>query len=99
MPSEKNLRWVLPPGRECATLLTMTAEAMDRERLLIDEIQTELPGFVQACRADAECVVVNQDAFAPTLGNAELLLLGKAIKYAGLVGKEVRIVPTPQRPA
>ena len=59
----------------------------------------ELPGFVEACRADADFVVLNQEAFAPMLGTAELLLLGKAIKYAGLVGKEVRIVPTPHRPS
>jgi hypothetical protein len=72
---------------------------MDRERQLIEEINAELPGFAQACRADADFVLMNQDAFAPMLGSAELLLLGKAIKYAGLVGKEVRIVPTPCRPA
>jgi hypothetical protein len=77
----------------------MTNDALDLERQLIEEIQTNLPGFAQACRADADFVVLNQDAFAPLLGSAELLLLGKAIKYAGLVGKEVRIVPTPLRPS
>ena len=77
----------------------MSAELIDRERRLIEEIQAELPGFVHACRADADFVVLNQDAFAPMLGSAELLLLGKAIKYAGLVSKEVRIMPAPHRPS
>ena len=76
----------------------MTTDAMERERLLIAEIETEPPGFAQACRADVDCVLIHQEAFAPMLGTAELLLLGKAIKYAGLVRKELRIVPTPRRP-
>jgi hypothetical protein len=37
---------------------------------------------------------LHQDAFAPKLGSDEMFLLGKAIKYAGLMGKEVRIIPS-----
>ena len=42
---------------------------------------------------------MHQDAFAPMLGSNEIFLLGKAIKYAGLNGKEVRIIPAAQKPA
>jgi hypothetical protein len=45
----------------------MSNEAMDRERQLIDEIETKLPEFVQACRSDVECVLMYQDSFAPRL--------------------------------
>ena len=38
--------------------------------------------------------LIHQDAFAPKLGSDEMFLLGKAIKYAGLMGKEVRIIPS-----
>ena len=41
-----------------------------------------------------DCILMQQDAFAPAYGPSELLLLGKAIKYAGLMGKEVRIIPS-----
>jgi hypothetical protein len=42
---------------------------------------------------------MHQDAFAPMLGSNEMFLLGKAVKYAGLVGKEVRIIPTARQPS
>jgi hypothetical protein len=42
---------------------------------------------------------MQQDAFAPRYGPGELLLLGQAIKYAGLMGKEVRIVPSLRQPS
>ena len=75
-------------------------DEMERERKLIEEIQSALPEFVQACKAkDADFVLMNQDVFAPKLGDYELLLLGKAIKYAGLMGKEVRIIPSPRLPS
>ena len=75
-----------------------TTEASDRERQLIHEIEAELPKFAEACRSGADFVAMHQDAFAPGLQSDELLLLGKAIKYAGLVGKEVRIVPPEHHP-
>lgn len=76
-----------------------TTEASNRERQLIQEIEAELPKFAEACRSDADFVAVHQDAFAARLESDELLLLGKAMKYAGLIGKEVRIVPPVDRPA
>jgi hypothetical protein len=73
----------------------MGAETMDRERKLIEEIQSVLPEFAQACGSrQSDFVLMSQDAFAPRLGEYELLLLGKAIKYAGLMGREVRIIPS-----
>ena len=42
---------------------------------------------------------MHQDAFAPMLGCNEIFLLGKAVKYAGLNGNEVRIIPATQKPA
>jgi hypothetical protein len=77
----------------------MPDNILDRERLLREEIERELPDFVRACEATADVVLMHQDAFAPLLGSSEIFLLGKAIKYAGLQGKEVRIIPTTQRPS
>jgi len=78
----------------------MKNETMERERKLIEEIQSVLPEFVQACNTrDAGFVLMHQDTFAPKLGDYELLLLGKAIKYAGLMGKEVRIIPSQGLPS
>jgi hypothetical protein len=62
----------------------MKDETMERERKLIEEIQSVLPEFVQACNTrDADFVLMHQDVFAPKLGDYELLLLGKAIKPSG----------------
>ena len=67
---------------------------MDRERKLIEEIQSVLPEFVHACSSRSDFIIMSQEAFAPRLGEYELLLLGKAIKYAGLMGREVRVIPS-----
>ena len=72
----------------------MTDESMDRERKLIEEIQSVLPEFVHACSSGCDFIIMSQEAFAPRLGEYELLLLGKAIKYAGLMGREVRVIPS-----
>jgi hypothetical protein len=77
----------------------MADTVLDRERLLREEIERELQDFVNACHANADFVIMHQDAFAPMLGSNEIFLLGKAIKYAGLNGKEVRIIPAAQKPA
>ena len=77
----------------------MADTVLDRERLPREEIERELPDFVNACHANADFVIMHQDAFAPMLGSNEIFLLGKAIKYAGLSGKEVRIIPAAQKPA
>jgi hypothetical protein len=73
----------------------MDSSQLDRERALIEDVKRDLPSWVQACNSLNDFVIMTQDAFAPQLGASECLLLGKAIKYAGLVGKEVRVIPSP----
>ncbi len=77
----------------------MADNDLGRERVLREEISRELPAFARACEDSAEFVIMSQDAFVPLLGSNEVFLLGKAIKYAGLVGKEVRIIPSSRRPS
>jgi hypothetical protein len=71
----------------------------ERERELIDDVRKELPAFVEACVSKTDMVLMHQYAFGAGLDRDELLLLGKAIKYAGLAGKEVRIVPASRVPS
>jgi hypothetical protein len=78
----------------------MGFDAMERERELIEEVERLLPDFARACQNDsADFILMSQDAFAPQFGADEISLLGKAIKYAGIAGKEVRIVPSKRSPA
>jgi hypothetical protein len=67
-------------------------ERLQRESSLIDTIRKKLPEFAKACAADAELVLLHQDAFAADYQEDEYALLGMAIKYAGLRGKEVRVI-------
>ena len=67
-------------------------ERMQRESSLIATIRTKLPEFAKACAGDTELVLLHQDAFAADYQDDEYLLLGMAIKYAGLRGKEVRVI-------
>jgi hypothetical protein len=65
---------------------------MQREANLIATIRKRLPDFAQMCADDAELVLLHQDAFATDYQEDEYTLLGMAIKYAGLRGKEVRVI-------
>jgi hypothetical protein len=65
---------------------------MQRQSNLIRRIQSSLPDFVKACAADVDTVLLHQDAFAADYQEHEYSLLGMAIKYAGLCGKEVRVI-------
>ena len=67
-------------------------ERMQRESSLIATIRKNLPDFAKACADEAELVLLHQDAFAADYQDDEYLLLGMAIKYAGLRGKEVRVI-------
>jgi hypothetical protein len=67
-------------------------ERMKRESSLIATIRTKLPEFAKACADDTEPVLLHQDAFAADYQQDEYALLGMAIKYAGLRGKEVRVI-------
>jgi hypothetical protein len=69
-----------------------TDERMQRESGLIATIRRKLPDFAKACADDTELVLLHQDAFAADSQDDEYLLLGMAIKYAGLSGKEVRVI-------
>jgi len=67
-------------------------ERMQRESSLLATIRTKLPEFAKACANDMELVLLHHDAFAADYQENEYLLLGMAIKYAGLRGKEVRVI-------
>ena len=51
-----------------------------------------MPDFLNSCRDKTDVVIIHQDAFAADYQDHEYSLLGKAIKFAGLHGKEVRII-------
>jgi hypothetical protein len=67
-------------------------ELMEKEAALVAEVERLLPGFANSCRDKAEVVIIHQDAFAADYQDHEYALLGKAIKFAGLHGKEIRII-------
>jgi hypothetical protein len=67
-------------------------DIMQREANLVRTVQERLPDFVKACADDVEVVVLHQDAFAADYQDDEYLLLGMAIKYAGLSGKELQVI-------
>jgi hypothetical protein len=70
-------------------------ELARKEANLIAEIEKMLPDFAPACRAhDNTVVTMHQDAFAVDYQEEEYRLLGMAIKFAGIYGKEVQIVGT-----
>jgi hypothetical protein len=53
-----------------------------------------LPDFVRTCLKNEDVVIIHQDSFAADYQQDEYALLGMAIKFAGLHGKEVRIIGT-----
>jgi hypothetical protein len=70
----------------------MDDERMQREANLIATIRAKLPEFARMCADDTEQVLLHQDAFAADYQEDEYMLLGMAIKYAGLRGKEVQVI-------
>jgi hypothetical protein len=71
---------------------TPEEELMEKEAALAAEVERILPDFVNSCSDQAGAVIIHQDAFAANYQDYEYALLGKAIKFAGLHGKEVRII-------
>ena len=61
-----------------------------REKVLRMAMERTLPEFVKACQEIGDPLLVHQDAFGADYDEYELL--GMAIKFAGLYGKELRIV-------
>ena len=67
----------------------------DKERAALSaEIRRLLPDFVESCLKNEEVVIIHQDSFAADYQQDEYALLGKAIKFAGLHGKEIHIIGT-----
>lgn len=63
-----------------------------KEANLIAAVEKMLPDFARACRApDTPIVIMHQDAFAADYQEEEYRLVGMAIKFAGICGKEVRV--------
>ena len=69
-------------------------EIRQRKAALSAEIRRLLPDFVESCLKNEEVVIIHQDSFAADYQDDEYALLGKAIKFAGLHGKELRIIGT-----
>ena len=69
-------------------------ELQDRKAALSAEIRRLLPDFVESCLKNEDMVIIHQDSFATDYQDDEYALLGKAIKFAGLHGKELRIIGT-----
>jgi hypothetical protein len=64
-----------------------------RKKELIETIERELPDFGHAVKNETnDMVVLHQDAFAADYQDEEYVLLGKAIKYAGVYKKELRVI-------
>ena len=69
----------------------MTEQELEkREKALKMAMERILPEFVKACRETGEPLLIHQDGFAADYDEYELL--GMAIKFAGLYGKELRII-------
>jgi hypothetical protein len=70
-------------------------ELARKESDLIAVVEKILPDFARACHAhDTPVVIMHQDAFAADYQEEEYRLIGLAIKFAGICGKEVRIIGT-----
>ncbi len=69
----------------------MTQQGIEkREKALRMAMERMLPEFVKSCRETDDPLFIHQDAFGADYDEYELL--GMAIKFAGLYGKELRIV-------
>lgn len=70
-------------------------ELAQREANLIAAIESKLPEFAKACREDdIPTIILHQDAFAADFQEEEYRLLGMAIKFAGVYGREVLVSGT-----
>lgn len=86
-PQPKNLT----PGAKCNP---SDKEVKHRIAVLTATIAKHLPQHIHAvahCARDSAQLMLHQDAFAAGYDDDEYMLLGMAIKYAGLFGVEVCI--------
>jgi hypothetical protein len=51
-----------------------------------------LPDFARSCRENLDVVIIHEDSFAADYQDEEYTLFGKALKFAGIYGKEIRII-------
>jgi hypothetical protein len=73
----------------------MTEEELrEKESALTAKIARLLADFVRSCVKSDDVVIIHQDSFAADYQQDEYAILGMAIKFAGLHGKEVRIIGT-----
>ena len=64
----------------------------DRKKHIEMLVQDQLPQLTKMVKKEADVVMMHQDAFAADYQADELLLLGAAIKYIGMSGKEIHII-------
>ena len=64
---------------------------LNRE-ILVQAVESVIPEFAKACVANMNVITIAQEEFAPDYNVDDCTLLGMAIKYAGVKGKEVRIL-------
>lgn len=81
---------ILPKLADCIRMTD--AERRDREQRFRRSFEQEFPDFARKCALDVEMVILHQDAFAGDYQEDEFTKLGKAIKYAGLMGKVVNVI-------
>ncbi len=80
----------LTPGAQAKS--PTAAELTERHNVLRATILKYLPDFARACEAPVDLLTIHQDAFAANCDDDEYMLLGMAIKYAGLTGQAERAV-------
>ena len=71
--------------------MTTPRDKLQRELDLRYEVQRRLQDFASACEGDTEVILMHQHAFAVDYEDEEFALLGRAIKFAGLLGKDITI--------
>ena len=67
-------------------------ELVEKQNALIGEIEHLLPDFARSCRGSEDVVIIHQDSFAADYQVEEYALFGKAMKFAGIYGKEIRVI-------
>jgi hypothetical protein len=68
-------------------------EVRENKEVVVSAIEKLLPEFVRACSSCSRIVTLKQEEVARDFDTDECTVLGMAIKYAGIHGKEVRILP------
>jgi hypothetical protein len=71
---------------------TRDKRLLEKGTALAAEIEGLLPDFARFCRDSADLVIIHQDSFAADYQDEEYALFGKAMKFAGIYGKEVRVI-------